>query len=58
MKLRAQSPDALRELQRHIEEAKRLQAIQAKKNDRKALADREREHFSLRPNDDPQRRLL
>lgn len=58
MKLRAQSPDALRELQRHIEEAKRLQAIQARKNDRKAQADAQREHFTLRPNDEPQRRLF
>ena len=58
MKLRAQSPDALRALQAHIAECRRLQAIQAKKNDRKAQADREQPHFNLTPHDEPQRQLF
>ena len=58
MKLRAQSPDALRELQAHIAECRRLQMIQAKKNDRKAQADRLRDHFNLTPHDEPQRSLF
>ncbi len=58
MKLRAQSPDALHELEQHIAECRRLQMIQAKKNDRKAQSDRLREHFTLTPHDEPQRRLF
>lgn len=58
MRLRTHSPDDLRELQRQIAECRRLQAIQAKLNDRKAQADREATHFALRPNDEPQRRLF
>lgn len=58
MRLRTHSPDDLRELQRQIAECRRLQVIQAKLNDRKAQADRLREHFKLAPNDEPQRDLF
>ena len=58
MRLLTHSPGDLRELQAHIAEARRLQMIQAHKNDRKAQADREQPHFRLTPNDDPQGKLL
>jgi len=58
MKLRAQSPDALRELARIRAEYEQQKAIQGKRAERKVQADREQPHFKLTPNDNPQGELL